>query len=72
MYQNFEGLERGEDIKIFKYFWVFPNPLGVLNQKNLFPTLIYQFEHIGTPYYTAAFQANRKRAKSLQLLRSPR
>ena len=55
MYQNFEGLERGEDIKIFKFFWVFPNPLGVLNQKNLFPTLIYQFEHLlhwsGTPYY---------------------
>ena len=49
MYQTFEGLERGEDIKIFKFFWVFPNPLGVLNQKNLFPTLIYQFEHIGTP-----------------------
>jgi hypothetical protein len=48
MYQNFEGLERGEDIKKFKFFWVFPNPLGVLNQKNLFPTLIYQFEHIGT------------------------
>ena len=50
MYQNFEGLERGEDIKNFKFFWVFPNALGVLNQKNLFPTLIYQFEHIGTPY----------------------
>ena len=53
MYQNFEGLERGEDIKIFKFFGVFPNPLGVLNQKNLFPTLIYQFEHLlhwsGTP-----------------------
>ena len=54
MYQNFEGLEQGEDIKNFKFFWVFPNPLGVLNQKNLFPTLIYQFEHLlhwsGTPY----------------------
>jgi hypothetical protein len=53
MYQNFEGLERGEDIKIFKKFWVFPNPLGVLNQKNLLSTLIYQFEHLlhwsGTP-----------------------
>ena len=46
MYQNFEGLEQGEDIKNFKFFWGFPNPLGVLNQKNLFPTLIYQFEHI--------------------------
>ena len=43
MYQNFEGLERGEDIKNFKLFGVFPNPLGVLNQKNL---LIYQFEHL--------------------------
>ena len=52
MYQNFEGLERGEDIKNSKFFGVFPNPLGVLNQKNLFPTLIYQFEHIGTPYCT--------------------
>jgi hypothetical protein len=49
MYQNFEGLERGEDIKILNFFGVFPNPLGVLNQKKLFPTLIYQFEHIGTP-----------------------
>ena len=53
MYQNFEGLEQGEDIKNFKIFWVFPNPLGVLNQKNLFPTLTYQFEHLlqwsGTP-----------------------
>ena len=57
MYQNFEGLERGEDIKVFKFFWVFPNPLGVLNQKNLFPTLIYQFEHLlqwsETPYSAA-------------------
>ena len=55
MYQNFEGLEQDEDIKNFKNFWVFPNPLGVLNQKNLFSTLIYQFEHLlhwsGTPLY---------------------
>ena len=29
MYQNFEGLEPGEDIKNFKFFWVSPNPLGV-------------------------------------------
>ena len=50
MYQNFEGLERGEDIKKFKFFWVFPIPFGVLNQKNLFPTSIYQFEHFGTHY----------------------
>ena len=48
MYQNFEGLEPGEDIKNFKFFWVSPNPLGVLNQKNLFSTLIYHFEHFGT------------------------
>ena len=56
MYQNFEGLEPGEDIKNVKLFWVSPNPLGVLNQKNLLPTLIYQFEHLlhwssGTPYW---------------------
>ena len=50
MYQNFEGLEWGEDIKNFNFLGVFPNPLGVLNQKKLFPTLIYQFEHIGTPF----------------------
>ena len=49
MYQNFEGLEPGEDIKNFKKFWVFPNSLGVLNQKNLMSMLIYQFEHFGTP-----------------------
>ena len=53
MHQNFEGLERGEDIKIFNFWGVFPNPLGVINQKNLFPTLIYQIEHLlhgsGTP-----------------------
>ena len=53
MYQTFEELEQGEDIKNFKKFLVFPNPLGVLNQKNLLPTLIYQFEHLlhwsGTP-----------------------
>ena len=48
MYQNFEGLERGEDIKDLKKNGVFPIPFGVLNQKNLFPTSIYQFEHFGT------------------------
>ena len=56
MYQNFEGLEPGEDIKNFKFFWVSPNPFGVLNQKNLLPTLMYQFEHLlhwsETPYST--------------------
>ena len=34
MYLNFEGLEQGEDIK-----------KDEKNQKNLLPTLIYQFEH---------------------------
>ena len=56
MYQNFEGLELGEDIKNLKKIWVFSNPLGVLNKKNLFSTIIYQFEHLlhwsGTPYCT--------------------
>ncbi len=41
-----EGLEPGEDIKKFIFFSVFPDPFGVLNQKNLFPKLIYQFEHL--------------------------
>ena len=35
MYQNFEGLEQGEDIKIFKIFLVSPHPKGILNQKKL-------------------------------------
>ena len=55
MYQNFEGIEPGEDFKNLKKKWVFPNPLSVLNQKNLFPTLIYQFEHIGTPYLSSMY-----------------
>jgi hypothetical protein len=49
MYLNFEGLEQGEDIKNLNFWGVFPNPLGLLNQKNLLSTLIYQFEHFGTP-----------------------
>ena len=56
MYQNFEGLERIEDIKKISFFFVFPHALGKLNQKTLWPTLIYQFEHLyqwfGTPYPT--------------------
>jgi hypothetical protein len=28
---------------------VSPNPMGLLNQKNLWPTMIYQFEHLGHP-----------------------
>ena len=47
-------LESIEHIKKFSFFLVFPHPLGILNQKNLWPTLIYQFEHLyqwsGTPY----------------------
>ena len=45
-----------------------PNPMGVLNQKNLLPALMYQFEHLlhwsGTPYgtivlcYAPRFHAN--------------
>ena len=31
MYLNFEGLEQGEDIKIFKIFLVSPHPMGILN-----------------------------------------
>ena len=58
MYQNFEGLEPGEDIKIFKKCLVSPNPMGVLNQKNLLPTLIYQFEHFGTPYSYMQFNSD--------------
>ena len=54
MYQNFEGLEPGEDIENFKFFGVSSNPFGVLNQKNLLSRLIFQFEHLlhwsGTPY----------------------
>ena len=33
-----------------KIFLVFPHPMGILNQKNLWPTLIYQFEHLGHPH----------------------
>ena len=40
-------------LRISKFF-VFPHPMG----KKLWPTLIYQFEHLlhwsGTPYYSAA------------------
>ena len=48
-YSGYSLLEPGEDIKNVKLFWVSPNPLGVLNQKNLLSTSIYQFEHFGTP-----------------------
>ena len=37
---------------VFKSLWFLfshYNPMGILNQKNLWPTLIYQFEHLGHP-----------------------
>jgi hypothetical protein len=49
MYLNFEAFKGIEKIKKVEIFLVFPNPMGILNQKNLWPTLIYQFEHSGTP-----------------------
>ena len=45
-FEPFKGIEKIEKVEIFL---VFPNPMGILNQKNLWPTLIYQFEHSGTP-----------------------
>ena len=50
MYLNFEAFKGIEKIEKVEIFLVFPNPMGILNQKNLWPTLIYQFEHSGTPY----------------------
>ena len=49
MYLNFEAFKGIEKIEKVEIFLVFPNPMGILNQKNLWPTLIYQFEHSGTP-----------------------
>ena len=53
MYLNFEAFKGIEKIEKVEIFLVFPNPMGILNQKNLWPTLIYQFEHLyqwsGTP-----------------------
>ena len=49
LYLNFEafkGIEKTEKVEIFL---VFPNPMSIFNQKNLWPTLIYHFEHSGTP-----------------------
>ena len=39
-------------VKISKKFLIFlvsPNPIIILNQKNLWSTLIYQFQHLGHP-----------------------
>ena len=53
MYLNFEAFKGIEKIEKVEIFLVFPNPMGILNQKNLWPTLIYLFEHLyhcsGTP-----------------------
>ena len=46
MYLNFEAFKGIEKIEKVEIFLVFPNPMGILNQKNLWPTLIYQFEHL--------------------------
>jgi len=57
MYLNFEAFKGIEKIEKVEIFLVFPNPMGILNQKNLWPTLIYLFEHLyhcsGTPYKTS-------------------
>ena len=58
MYFNFEGLEPGEDMYQKNIFLVLPDPFGALNQKNLCLTLIYQFEHFGTPYITCKIYLN--------------
>ena len=50
MYLNFEAFKGFEKIEKVEIFLGFPNPMGLLNQKNLWPRLIYQFEHSGTPY----------------------
>jgi hypothetical protein len=46
MYLNFEGLEPGENIKKKFKNLVSPDPIGLLNQKKLLSTIIYQFEHL--------------------------
>ena len=56
MYLNFEAFKGIEKIAKVEIFLVFPNPMGILNQKNLWPTLIYQFEHSGTPYQVRNIQ----------------
>ena len=49
MYLNFEAFKGIEKIEKVEFFLVFPNSMGILSQKNLWPRLIYQFEHSGTP-----------------------
>ena len=54
MYLNFEAFKGIEKIEKVAIFLVLPNSMGILNQKNLWPKLIYLFEHLyhcsGTPY----------------------
>ena len=45
-FEAFKGIEKNKKVEIFL---VFPNPMGMINQKNLWPKSIYQFEHSGTP-----------------------
>ena len=60
MYLNFEAFKGIEKIEKVEIFLVFPNSICTLNQKNLWPTLIYLFEHLyhcsGTPYPPTYFQ----------------
>ena len=56
MYLNFEAFKGIEKIEKIEKILVFPNPMGILNQKNLWPTLIYQFEHLGHPMVLGAFR----------------
>jgi hypothetical protein len=61
------GLRGLKISKNFKIFLVFPNPMDILNQKNLWPTLIYQFEHIGTPYWIFSSVWTRKKIQFIKL-----
>ena len=47
---------------------VSPHPMGILNQKNLSSTSIYQFEHSGTPYWIAREWRRVLRQRSVYLL----
>ena len=46
MYKKFEGLESSESMKL--QFFVLSNDFDPNNQKMLWPTWIFQFEHSGT------------------------
>ena len=39
----------GQKSPILRRHSLWTAPMGIVNQKNLLPTLIYQFEHFGTP-----------------------